>query len=89
MTLAACLLGFGALNIALALALALAAVFGLFSPPASGLWFYLILQMVLGAALAFCGRQIRAGKDLGHKAFPAVCVAYGLFLLMVWRWVDA
>lgn len=88
MTLTAFLLGFGAFNITLPIALALAAASNLYTPHASGLWFYLILQAVLGAALVFCSRQIAAGRDLGHKAFPAVCVAYGLFVLMVWRWLD-
>lgn len=88
MRLPAFLLGFGTINIVIALALALAAQLNLYTSPASGLGFYLALQTVLGAALIFCGQQIGAGKDLGHKAFPAICVAYGLFMLMVWRWLE-
>lgn len=81
---------FGGLNLVLAPATALIALVqpGWLPAVDGGLWFSLVLQAVLGAALVFCGQQIAAGKDLGHKAYPAVCVAYILFLLMVWRWLS-
>lgn len=47
--------------------------------------FTLLLQAAVSAAILFTGHQLRAGTDLGHKALPAVLVAYGLWLLMALR----
>lgn len=50
-----------------------------------GLAFTLSLQALVSAAILFTACQLRAGTDLGHKALPAVLVAYGLWLLMALR----
>lgn len=84
------LIGFGFLNWLLALGAGLCALIAPQLLPAAdgGLWFSQLLLMVLASAFIFCGRQIAAGRDLGHKAFPAICVAYGLWLLMLMRWLN-
>jgi hypothetical protein len=47
----------------------------------------LILHLVVSAALVFASRQKQSGADIGHKAYPACLVAYGLFILMAYRWL--
>lgn len=82
--------GFGWLNLAFALALALiAAVYPQWLPISQGLLFTLCLQLVVSLGLIFAANQLHAGTDLGRKAFPAVWVAYGLFCLMALRWLNA
>lgn len=75
---------FGWLNVAWVVALAAGAVW---APQfrTDGMVFTLSLQAVVSAALLFTAHQLRAGTDLGHKALPAVLVAYSLWLLMALR----
>lgn len=82
---------FGWLNVGLCVALSLVSLGMPVSWQAQagqGLWFTLLLQLVVSAALIFSAREKRAGKLLGMKTFPATLVAYGLFLLMALRWLT-
>ncbi|UTA48614.1 hypothetical protein L1F30_03495 [Simiduia sp. 21SJ11W-1] len=81
---------FGWCNIAMALCLA---ALWLVAPQwlpheGRGIGFTLALQGVVSSALIFASQQRRAGTLLGTKTFPATLVAYGLFLLMAWRWLN-
>lgn len=85
------IIGFGWVNVALCIAVALA---GLGGPSdwlplqGQGLWFTLVLQLAVSGALIFAAAEKRAGNLLGIKTFPATLVAYGLFLLMASRWLS-
>ena len=82
---------FGWLNIIFATTLCITALFA----PAwidnskPGLFFTLGLQALVSVVLIVTGQQLKAGTDIGHKAYPASLVAYGLFILMAARWLAS
>ena len=48
----------------------------------------ILIQGLIALAMLYAARQKFAGADIADKAFPAVLVAYGLWLCMVWRWLS-
>lgn len=81
---------FGWMNIAFICVIASIALFTPQDLPDSGtgLWFTLALQGVVSLGLIYAGKQRSAGTDLGYKTYPAVLVAYALFVIMALRWIS-
>ncbi len=48
----------------------------------------LMIQGLIASAMLYAARQKFAKADIADKAYPAVIVAYVLWLCMVWRWLG-
>jgi hypothetical protein len=48
----------------------------------------ILIQGLVALAMLYVARQKFAGADIADKAYPAVVVAYVLWLCMVWRWLG-
>lgn len=83
------LLRFGAwLSLACAAGLLLAMLVGLWPALTSrpGLSFILLLQGATSGALLLATRLYLEQNPLAQKALPSSLVAYGLLILIAWRW---
>ncbi|WP_373087514.1 hypothetical protein [Zhongshania sp.] len=47
----------------------------------------ILIQGLVALAMLYVGRQKFAAADIADKTYPAVVVAYVLWLCMVWRWL--